>query len=249
MIYSIYFSPTGNTKKCIDEITSAWYSKIEIDLFKKDMNTISFEENDLVYFAVPSFAGRVPSVVIEKIKEIQGNKACVVPIVVYGNRAYDDTLLELKNTLEEVHFISIAAICVNAQHSIMKQYGANRPDKQDILEMHHYAKQIKEVYENKKYKAFQVPGNMPYVSIKKGILFPITSDNCIKCGLCASECPTHAIAYETLNRVNEDLCINCMHCIHICPLSAKHLDKDEVNKKAEKMAKLFAVRKKNEIFI
>lgn len=249
MIYSIYFSPTGGTKKCIDILIQNEEQVIEIDLLTSNMNDITFTSNDLVYIAVPSFAGRVPSVVIDKIKQVNGYGACVVPVVVYGNRAYDDTLLELKNTVEEVHFKSIAAVCANAQHSIMKQYGKNRPDEKDIEDLNGFAAKIKEAYLNKTYKDFEVPGNIPYIEMKKGTLFPFTSDACTMCGLCANECPTHAIPIDAPNTTNNDVCINCIHCISICPFSARSLNQEEVDKKAKRMEKLFEGRKKNELFM
>ena len=42
-------------------------------------------------------------------------------IVVYGNRAYDDTFVELQDVLTGAGFVCIAAVAATAEHSIMRQ--------------------------------------------------------------------------------------------------------------------------------
>lgn len=83
-------------------------------------------ESDLCLIAVPSFGGRVPEIALSRLREIKGNGASAVLIAVYGNRAIDDTLLELKDTLVPLGFCCIAAVSAVAEHSIMRCYGTGR---------------------------------------------------------------------------------------------------------------------------
>ena len=52
---------------------------------------------------------------------MKGNKAKAVLVAVYGNRAYEDTLLELKEQVDLCGFHVTAAVSAVAEHSIMHQ--------------------------------------------------------------------------------------------------------------------------------
>ena len=131
-LYEIYFSPTGGTKKVSDLICDEWnFEKAEIDLIKRELPAADFNEDDICLIAVPSFGGRVPEPVLRHLSEMRGNRAAAVLTVVYGNRHYDDTLLELKECAQQAGFRCVAAIAAVAEHSIMHQFAAGRPDVKD----------------------------------------------------------------------------------------------------------------------
>ena len=120
-LYQIYFSPTGGTKKVSDIMSKTWNSpKIEIDLSNPDIDFshFTFSTDDLCIVPVPSFGGRVPAVSLSRINEMTGGNAQTIIVVTYGNRAYEDTLIELKNTLKARSFHCIAAIAAVTEHSI-----------------------------------------------------------------------------------------------------------------------------------
>ena len=103
MLYEIYFSPTGGTKKTADIICGAWADeRKEVDLTERDlkMDEMSFDSEDICIIAVPSFGGRVPGIALSSLKKASGGSARAILVVVYGNRDYDDTLLELKDTVQ-----------------------------------------------------------------------------------------------------------------------------------------------------
>lgn len=109
----IYFSDTDRTAKVIKEIGSA----ISDELFENDITLeenrnegLVFTEKDLVIVGVPVYAGRVPKFLVEYSNKVKGNNTLVIFVVTYGNRAYEDALLELKNTFEENGFIGVGAI-------------------------------------------------------------------------------------------------------------------------------------------
>lgn len=144
-VYSIYFSPTGGTEKVMEILEEALSAEKSFELTKEDFvcNQFILKENDLCIVGVPSFGGRVPDIALERIRQIKGNHAKAVMVVVYGNRAYDDTILELKNELISSGFQVTGAVAAVAEHSIMHQFGAGRPDAQDKQELQQFAVEIK----------------------------------------------------------------------------------------------------------
>ena len=135
-IYAIYFSPTGGTEKIVTFIAEQFGVYQSIDLCEKTSDlTNNFSEEDLCIIGVPSFGGRVPAIALERIKALSGNNATAILITVYGNRAYEDTLIELEDTLIEKNFTCQAAIAAVAEHSIMHQFATGRPDQNDLTEL------------------------------------------------------------------------------------------------------------------
>ena len=66
--YNIFFSPTGGTEKVADIVAKG--TKLdaeEIDLIKEPdkLMKVKFEKKDLCLVAVPSYGGRIPSVVTD----------------------------------------------------------------------------------------------------------------------------------------------------------------------------------------
>ena len=57
--------------------------------------------------------------------------ARAVLMCVYRNRAYEDTLLELADTAEKAGFHVIAAVAAIAEHSVIREIAAGRPDAAD----------------------------------------------------------------------------------------------------------------------
>ena len=109
-LFEIYFSPTGGTKKVADLISKQFdYERIELDLLNEmeDFSKFTFSEKDLCIIATPSFGGRVPMVAMSNIKKLNGNGSKVILVATYGNRAYEDVLLELKDTLTTLGFVAL----------------------------------------------------------------------------------------------------------------------------------------------
>lgn len=62
-------------------------------------------KEDVAIVAVSSYSGRVPSTAAERISKIQGNGAKAIIVCVYGNRAYEDTLVELQDLVQQAGFL------------------------------------------------------------------------------------------------------------------------------------------------
>lgn len=252
-LYIIYFSPTGGTKKAAGIIGSAWdCEKEEIDLLNpdRDLSKCRFGGDDVCIVAVPSFGGRVPGTALERLAMLQGGKASAVLVAVYGNRDYEDTLLELKDTLDVAGFFCAAAVAAVAEHSIIHKFGEGRPDDRDKSELAAYAQRIRKHLEGGGSKGeVKVPGSRPYREYNGVPMKPVADKSCIRCGRCAKECPVQAIPQDDPAGVDRERCISCMHCIAVCPVKARHNNKLLLSAAAQKMKKSCGGRKENQLFL
>ena len=241
-----YFSPTGGTKK-VSDIFAAAVGKEAVwhDLGDKQ-TVIEQPQGELVVVAAPVFAGRIPSVVSEKIKMLCGKGKKAVTIAVYGNRAYEDALLEMNDIMIQGGFTVIAAAAFVAQHSIVPEVGAGRPDAEDIKEIRTFAEAVKR---STSAENVHVPGNRPYKPGMKVAVAPLSLPSCTACGACAKICPTDAIANEDGKMATDTAkCILCMACVHACPKQARILPPPLQEKTDNMLAAFRDIRNKNEVF-
>lgn len=252
-IYEIVFSATGRTQKVVDVISSVFTGEKEkIDLSKYDTEnkTYNLSKDDFCIVAVPVYGGRVPSPAAKNLHNINGNGAKALLVAVYGNRAIDDCLLELKNILIEQGFKFSAAISAVAEHSMMPQFAHNRPDDNDKEELKKFATQIKEKLENNTLpETIEVPGKEPYVKASNMPLKIKVNNNCIKCGKCARRCPVGAIPLDKPNTTDSKKCITCMRCIEECPQKARSLPTAVMSAVSVAMKNKFEGRKENILYM
>ena len=142
MLYNIYFSPTGGTKKVADILAGNLGGEVCVVDICRDIEKMILQAEDVCLVSVPSFAGRVPQIAVERLKKISGNGAKAVLNCVYGNREWDDTLTELQDTLESCGFVCVAAVAAVAEYSIFRQFAAGRPDCDDAKELAEFASKI-----------------------------------------------------------------------------------------------------------
>ena len=100
MLYNIYFSPTGGTKKVADILVGNLEGEVCAMDICRDIENMTLQAEDVCLVSVPSFAGRVPQIAVERLKKIAGNGAKAILNCVYGYREWDVTLTELQDTLE-----------------------------------------------------------------------------------------------------------------------------------------------------
>ena len=246
-IIEIIFSPTGGTEKIAHIISGQWSEHpIQIDLSnsKTDFSGYTIAKEDRVLIAMPSFGGRAPAVAIERLKKIAGNGAKCTLVCVYGNRAYEDTLVEMEDAAKECGFQVVAAVAAVAQHSIISQYAANRPDASDEKQLAEFAQQIADKTES----AASVPGSRPYKNAGGAGLVPKPSKGCVKCGVCVKNCPVQAIDPVKFT-ADSKKCIACMRCVKQCPHNARKVNGAMVSIAAMAIKKACSVRKENELFL
>lgn len=223
-LLTAYFSPTGTTQKIAHTVAEGMaYPNQDIDLsIPQKMEEIS--EDTVLLAVVPVYGGRVPAVALERMSHMRGNGQNAVAVVVYGNREFEDALLELKNTMEGIGFRVIAAAAFIAEHSIVRSIAADRPDEDDLRTAREFGAQVAEkLSKDDRPSSVRVPGNMPYREFGEMPTHPKAGKACIKCGLCAKQCPVGAIPTERPDTTDPEKCITCMRCVAVCPKKARSL--------------------------
>ncbi len=253
----IYFSPTGTTKKVLLAIADGmgFDNFTEINITKKsNISKLEFSEDDILIIGIPVYSGRIPLVALERLRNIKGENTKAVLVAVYGNRHYDDVLLEMKNLVKDNGFIPIAAGAFIGQHSFSSSkypIATGRPNNQDLK----IAKEFGENVVSKlsgKFEILSLPGNFPYKerSAKLDVKPKTDMALCNLCGACANACPVDAITiYKDRMEIDEKKCIYCHACVRVCPQSARFIDDERVLASAKRLSEVCAEPRKPELFL
>ena len=250
-VYQIIFSPTGGTGRVSEILCHGMCKESNVtDLCVKadDIQLPDINEDDLAVIAMPVFAGRVPAMAIERLRMVNSHGARCVVVAVFGNRAYDDALLELQDVASEMGFRVIAAVAAVAEHSIIRKYGKGRPDADDEQELRQFGVEILHKAASDDCTMPQVPGNRPYKQAGK-VPQPKGRRGCNHCGICATQCPADAIPLSDPKKVDTSKCISCMKCVSVCPTGARGIGVIMNFLATQGLKKVCATRKGNELYI
>lgn len=254
-IHFIYFSPT-HTSRAIGKaiVRGTGISKIiETDLtYKMPQEPVSVE-SALCVIAVPVYGGRVAEIAMQRLKQISAKGCAVVPVVIYGNRDYEDALLELTDWTVEHGFVPVAGAAFIGEHSYSRTdrpVAANRPDQEDLQKADQLGKEVvkylKTVTNLSHLSVLKVKGNRPYkVKGNKTPQAPVVIEGlCTQCGFCVEICPVGAITAGNEVVSDADRCIKCCACVKECPQKARIFDTPFT----DFLFKNFSVRREPELF-
>lgn len=251
-LYNIVFSPTGGTQKAAELLTHALGGEATtIDLADSQypFSAVQLTQEDVAVIAVPSYGGRVPAVAVDRLTALNGQGARAVLLCVYGNRAYEDTLVELEDAARKAGFRVIAGVAAVAEHSIARQFASGRPDAQDAQRLAAFAEQIRQKLSGDDLSEPALPGNRPYKKAGGVGMAPKATKACNRCGACAAQCPVQAIPKEDPTKVDEKACISCMRCVAVCPQGARKVNPLLLSAAGLMLKKVCAERKECELFL
>lgn len=235
----VYFSPTGTTRKVLKSIGRGLavdeVETINLTLPKEAVGPFPTFSEEIVLLGAPVYGGRIPMDAMERFKKLEADGALAVPVVVYGNREFDDALLELKDLSIELGFVPVAAGAFIGEHSFATEampIANGRPDGLDLQKAVAFGGRVRDkvalLPSPEALPAFEVPGRSPYEGgALEMAIAPVTDENaCTLCATCADVCPTGAIVFNGSVATDPKLCIRCSACIKECTEDARSWQDD-----------------------
>jgi ferredoxin len=242
--WAVYFSATGTTQKIVTELADALAGSLGTPREDFDFTppaartaTPAISAEDFVVFGAPVYAGRVPNVLLKYLATLDGAGAVALPVVVYGNRDYDDALIELKDILEERGFYVLSAGAFVGEHSFSDVLAKGRPDESDITTASRFANRVAEKARKtpdkgailplqvkgtpKPYRGYYQPRNADGTPADLRKVKPEVGECCNGCLLCARVCPMGSISFDDV-REYRGICVKCGACVKKCPQKARY---------------------------
>ena len=276
-IAAVFFSPTGNTRKAVVEIADVIARREGIAVREIDFTlpgareeVRKFEAGELIIFGTPVYAGRIPNKILPAVQTLfEGNGALAVPVVTFGNRSFDNALIELRIELEQHGFHTIAGAAFVAEHVFSNKLAAGRPDEKDLQTIRRFAGDVAEKIKGLEEGPLDGMAEIPDPPAVKGIepvpayyrplqedgspanflkAKPKTSDSCNDCGICARVCPMGSISPEDYRTVT-GICIKCQACVKSCPVHARFFDDPVMLSHTRMLEQHYERPAENEVFL
>ena len=256
----IYFSPTHTTRRILEGIAHGMPGVPidHLDLTPPLTRTQEFEapHDALAVIGAPVYGGRIPIEAVYRLRRLKGNGTPAILVVVYGNRAYEDALVELRDLAVEQGFTPVAAGPLS--ESIL--FECRDPDRARTTRPGRYAARggirkegpggIGDSAGLRCLPLLYVPGNVPYKERRTPSQIPPVRQEalCAKCGKCVTVCPTAAIMMGDTVVTNPSLCIICCACIKSCPTGARTIEDPRIRQIAERLSLNCRTRQQPEMY-
>ena len=151
-IWAASFSPTGGTERIVSLLAEELGERLRIPVEKiaytlpaEREKMYTFAGDDLLILGTPVYAGRIPNKILPDVdKSFEGKGTPAVAVSVFGNRNYDDGLMELSLLLERHGFCVMAAAAAVSRHAFSDRVGTGRPDAEDVQALRAFAEKVAE---------------------------------------------------------------------------------------------------------
>jgi ferredoxin len=238
-ILIMYFSPTGNTRRCAEAIRYR-FEELSVDVDLMDITPlssrsgpVSLEGYDAVVFGAPIHSWRAPRVVREWLSTLDGcGKRCAM-FFTYGGFGVHPTHHSTRRILEDRNFTVVSSADFLGAHTFnLGGWRAmeNRPDETDFSLAREFAE--------KTYRRFTgedpgLPGPFEKTKHTDDALDSIESfrfkaltrlptregRTCSLCMACEDICPSGAMNAAD-GEADREKCIACLACVAACPEKA-----------------------------
>ena len=253
----IYFSPTKTTKKIVEQIAAGLNAREceHYDLTRMERGVDMELDDGLAIIGIPVYAGRTPEIVLKRIQKLSATGVPVVLVALYGNRAFEDALVELRDVVVSKGFTVVAAGAFIGEHSYAtakQPIAVNRPDMSDLQKAKEFGMAIaKELQKNCGKVTLQIPGDVPYKErAPLGGISPETDrKKCTLCAICAKVCPAFIITVSSDVITDAKNCIMCCACVKYCPEKARELKHPMIEGRREMLIKNCSERKEPAFFM
>ncbi len=230
----VFFSPTHTSAKVARAVARGigMGCRMETDLTTDTAGSVIELTDALVIISVPVYAGRVAPTALQRVRRLRGKNCAAILLAVYGNRDYEDALVELRDETMRLGFNTLAAGAFIGEHSYSRQempIAEGRPDTDDLLTAEQFGRDcLAKLERSGAYlPELFIKGNTPYRTVGPSTpAAPVCTEDCHGCGTCVELCPTNAISLNKEGKVDTDVnsCIKCCACVKECPNGARRFD-------------------------
>jgi ferredoxin len=250
-LHLIYFSPTGSTRRIVEQIALGINAPIT-EQHNLTLNSAGIDTKlteGIAIIGVPVYAGRMPEICQQRMEKLSADQIPAVLVVLYGNREFEDALVELRDFARSKGFIIKAAAAFIGEHSYSTAthpVAANRPDQVDLNKARQFGEAIAQSLQEEQ-QSFEpvIPGTVPYRERPPlgGISPSLIQEHCTRCGACITICPTNVITLTDQIITDAAGCIMCCACVKNCPEQARVLDHPMLNARREMLTTHCSARK------
>lgn len=255
-VHLVYFSPTGTTRKICEQVALGLggLSATTIDLTLPGPAPELVLAGGVAVIGVPVYAGRVPALCLERMQAIRAQGVPAVLVAVYGNREFEDALVELQDVCTDKGFTVVAAGAFIGEHSYStpeRPIGAGRPDAEDLNRAVEFGRQVAEKLAAGTLAAPEIAGNRPYKDrVPLGGIAPETDPlKCTLCGRCAAVCPVGIITVTDKVVTDPATCVMCCACIKVCADKARFFHHPRIEERREMLVKNCSTPKAPKVFL